>query len=66
MDADVGMGELELIYMKGSKAHSGFPEVSTTTLSFLSYYARHGLLTRIHSLSLFFSFRFLTANLQAL
>lgn len=29
MDADVGMGELELIYMKGSKAHSGFPEVGT-------------------------------------
>ena len=36
MDADVGMGELELIYMKGSKAHSGFPEVSTTTSSCLS------------------------------
>jgi hypothetical protein len=33
MDADVGMGELELIYMKGSKAHSGFPEVTNTTLS---------------------------------
>lgn len=32
MDADVGMGELELIYMKGSKAHSGFPEVTATTL----------------------------------
>lgn len=28
MDADVGMGELDLIYMKGTKAHSGFPEVS--------------------------------------
>ena len=27
MDADVGMTELDLIYMKGSKAHSGFPEV---------------------------------------
>jgi MutS domain I len=32
MDADVGMGELELIYMKGSKAHSGFPEVTSTAL----------------------------------
>jgi DNA mismatch repair protein MSH6 len=29
MDADVGMSELELIYMKGDKAHSGFPEVNT-------------------------------------
>ena len=28
MDADIGMSELELIYMKGTKAHSGFPEVS--------------------------------------
>jgi DNA mismatch repair protein MSH6 len=28
MDADIGFSELELIYMKGSKAHSGFPEVS--------------------------------------
>lgn len=28
MDADVGMSELDLIYMKGSKAHSGFPEIS--------------------------------------
>jgi len=28
MDADVGMNELDLIYMKGEKAHSGFPEVS--------------------------------------
>ena len=28
MDADVGMSELDLIYMKGDKAHSGFPEVS--------------------------------------
>jgi DNA mismatch repair protein MSH6 len=28
MDADIGMAELDLIYMKGSKAHSGFPEVS--------------------------------------
>ena len=26
MDADVGMRELDLIYMKGEKAHSGFPE----------------------------------------
>lgn len=28
MDADIGFSELDLIYMKGSKAHSGFPEVS--------------------------------------
>ena len=28
MDADVGMRELDLIYMKGEKAHSGFPEIS--------------------------------------
>ncbi len=28
MDADVGMQELDLIYMKGEKAHSGFPEIS--------------------------------------
>ena len=28
MDADVGMSELDLVYMKGDKAHSGFPEVS--------------------------------------
>ncbi len=28
LDADIGMKELDLIYMKGSKAHSGFPEVS--------------------------------------
>ncbi|RYH28578.1 MutS family DNA mismatch repair protein [archaeon] len=28
MDADVGYGELDLIYMKGAKAHSGFPEIS--------------------------------------
>jgi DNA mismatch repair protein MSH6 len=27
MDADVGFKELDLIYMKGDKAHSGFPEV---------------------------------------
>jgi DNA mismatch repair protein MSH6 len=27
MDADVGFSELDLIYMKGPKAHSGFPEV---------------------------------------
>lgn len=27
-DADVGMEELGLIYMKGDKAHSGFPEIS--------------------------------------
>ena len=28
MDADVGFSELDLIYMRGSKAHSGFPEVA--------------------------------------
>jgi DNA mismatch repair protein MSH6 len=28
MDADVAFSELDLIYMKGNKAHSGFPEVS--------------------------------------
>lgn len=28
MDADIGFAELDLIYMRGSKAHSGFPEVS--------------------------------------
>jgi hypothetical protein len=28
MDADIGVSEADLIYMKGSKAHSGFPEVS--------------------------------------
>lgn len=28
MDADVGVADLDLIYMKGAKAHSGFPEVS--------------------------------------
>ncbi|CAM9452412.1 unnamed protein product [Ectocarpus sp. 13 AM-2016] len=28
IDADVGMQELDLIYMKGEKAHSGFPEIS--------------------------------------
>jgi DNA mismatch repair protein MSH6 len=28
MDADVGFKELDLIFMKGAKAHSGFPEVS--------------------------------------
>lgn len=33
MDADVGMGELELIYMKGSKAHSGFPEVRPSPIT---------------------------------
>jgi DNA mismatch repair protein MSH6 len=25
MDSDIGMTELDLIYMKGTKAHSGFP-----------------------------------------
>lgn len=28
VDADIGMQELDLIYMKGEKAHSGFPEIS--------------------------------------
>jgi DNA mismatch repair protein MSH6 len=28
MDADIGVAEAELIYMKGTKAHSGFPEIS--------------------------------------
>jgi DNA mismatch repair protein MSH6 len=28
MDSDIGMTELDLIYMKGTKAHSGFPEVA--------------------------------------
>ena len=28
MDADVGASELDLVYMKGSKAHVGFPEVT--------------------------------------
>jgi DNA mismatch repair protein MSH6 len=27
MDADVGVRELDLIYMKGEKAHCGFPEI---------------------------------------
>lgn len=28
MDADIGYRELGLIYMKGKKAHSGFPEIA--------------------------------------
>lgn len=28
MDADVAVKELDLIYMKGEKAHSGFPEIA--------------------------------------
>lgn len=28
MDADIGFKELDLIFMKGTKGHSGFPEVS--------------------------------------
>jgi DNA mismatch repair protein MSH6 len=28
MDADIGMKELGFVYMKGDKAHSGFPEIS--------------------------------------
>jgi DNA mismatch repair protein MSH6 len=28
MDADIGFKELNLIYMKGEKAHSGFPEIA--------------------------------------
>lgn len=27
MDADIGVRELDLIYMKGDVAHAGFPEV---------------------------------------
>ena len=27
MDADVGVKELDLIYMRDQKAHCGFPEV---------------------------------------
>ncbi|GAB9474997.1 DNA mismatch repair protein msh6 [Globisporangium polare] len=33
MDADVGFKELNLIYMKGDKAHSGFPEVAYAKMS---------------------------------
>ena len=32
MDADIGFSEIDLIYMKGTKAHSGFPEVSGVLL----------------------------------
>lgn len=28
MDADIGVRELDLLYMKGDKAHSGFPEIA--------------------------------------
>lgn len=28
MDADVGFTELDLVYMKGTKGHSGFPEIA--------------------------------------
>ena len=27
MDADIGVSELNLVYMKGEQAHAGFPEV---------------------------------------
>ncbi|CAI5745289.1 unnamed protein product [Peronospora destructor] len=33
MDADVGFKELNLIYMKGNKAHSGFPEIAYSKMS---------------------------------
>ncbi|ETN02954.1 hypothetical protein PPTG_16016 [Phytophthora nicotianae INRA-310] len=33
MDADVGFKELNLIYMKGDKAHSGFPEIAYSKMS---------------------------------
>lgn len=33
MDADVGFKELGLIYMKGEKAHSGFPEIAYSKMS---------------------------------
>ncbi|CAH0477359.1 unnamed protein product [Peronospora belbahrii] len=33
MDADVGFKELNLIYMKGDKAHSGFPEIAYAKMS---------------------------------
>ncbi|ETV71121.1 hypothetical protein H257_13519 [Aphanomyces astaci] len=33
MDADVGFNELELNYMKGDKAHSGFPEIAYAKFS---------------------------------
>ncbi|TDH64825.1 uncharacterized protein CCR75_009187 [Bremia lactucae] len=33
MDADVGYKELNLIYMKGDKAHSGFPEIAYSKMS---------------------------------
>ncbi|TMW60695.1 hypothetical protein Poli38472_000737 [Pythium oligandrum] len=33
MDADVGFKELNLIYMKGEKAHSGFPEIAYAKMS---------------------------------
>ena len=36
MDADVGFAELDLIYMKGNKAHSGFPEVNTVATKYTS------------------------------
>ena len=28
MDADVGVRELDLVYMKGEQAHCGFPEIA--------------------------------------
>ncbi|RLN20472.1 hypothetical protein BBO99_00000598 [Phytophthora kernoviae] len=33
MDADIGFKELNLIYMKGDKAHSGFPEIAYSKMS---------------------------------
>ncbi len=43
MDADVCVKELNLVYMKGSKAHIGFPELKYHIYSFihlLDYYIR--------------------------
>ena len=37
MDADIGMSELELIYMKGVKAH----RYNNTTLSFMTITLHH-------------------------
>merc|ERR550519_2072994 len=33
MDADIGVSELNLIYMKGEMAHSGFPEIAYSRYS---------------------------------
>ena len=72
MDADIGMSELELIYMKGAKAH----RYKNTTLTFrnltsLSCTAHPliDLLSYLSSLVLMFtvvSRKFLTANIAVL